>query len=302
MIAVQLFLLRALFFAVRCIPVRLAGAMGAGLCRLLFYVLTRNRRITEANLKRVYPDKSRAWRRKMARESFAEVGRTAFEAPHVFLRSQEFLLSRITVSGAEVLDDALAEGKGVFIVAAHHSNWELESLALCMLGYDFTVIYHPMKNPAMDAYLKQCRTRFGGGVQSRHDGLRWLPKALKQGKMIGVVIDQHMSTGIQVPFMGHLANTTALPASYIQRKPTPVIAVVLNRVGVDFQFELHIQRIAMPTLGKSKDANTYHMMQSIGEHFATIIHERPELWMWLHRRWYILEQDEKIAKVIHGTP
>lgn len=302
MMAVQLFLLRTLFWMVRCIPVRWAGAMGAGLCRLLFYVLKRNRRITEANLQRVYPERSRAWRRRMARASFAEIGRTAFEAPHVFLRSKKFLLSRIKVSGADVLDDALAEGKGVFVVAAHHSNWELESFAFSLLGYDSMVIYHPMRNPAMDAYIKQCRTRFGGGVQSRHDGLRWLPKALKQGKVVGVVIDQHMSTGIQVPFMGHLANTTALPASYIQRRPTPVLAVVLNRIGVDFQFEMRLERIEMPALGASKEANTYHMMQAIGEHFVPVIHARPELWMWLHRRWYILEQEETIAKVVHGTP
>jgi len=43
-------------------------------------------------------------------------------------------------------------------------------------------------------------------------------------------------------------------------------------------------------------------MQTIGDAFAPTIHARPELWLWLHRRWYVLEQNDEVAKVVHGTP
>ncbi|MDQ6974140.1 MAG: lauroyl acyltransferase [Mariprofundaceae bacterium] len=299
---VQLWLLQAVFFMAQMFPVRWMGALGAGLGRCLFYVLKRTRLITMANLTRIYPEKNRAWRIRMARASFAEAARTAFELPHVFLRSKEFLLSRIDIDGEDELKQALDEGKGVFIVAAHHSNWELLGLAFSLLDYPIVTVYHPMRHAALNDYMIRCRTRFGGELQSRHDGLRWLPKSLKHNKLIGLMIDQHMSTGIQVPFLGHMANTTALPASYIQRKPTPVIAITLDRIGHDFRFKLRLQKVKMPALGDDKAVNTYHMMQTIGDTFAPIIHARPELWLWLHRRWYILEQEEKIAKVVYGTP
>ncbi|MDQ6994420.1 MAG: lysophospholipid acyltransferase family protein [Mariprofundaceae bacterium] len=299
---VQLWLLQSVFFIAQLFPARWMGALGAGVGRMLFYVLRRIRLITLANLTRVYPEKSRTWRIRMARASFAEAGRTAFELPHVFLRGKDFLLSRIEIEGEDELKQALSEEKGVFIVAAHHSNWELEALTFSMLGYDSTTIYHPMKNKVLDDYMMQRRTRFGAQMQSRQAGLRWLPRALKNGQLIGVMIDQHMSNGIQVPFLGHLANTTALPASYIQRRPTPVIAISLDRIGHDFRFKLRLQKVMMPALSEDKAANTYHMMQTIGDTFAPIIHARPELWLWLHRRWYILEQEEKIAKVVYGTP
>jgi len=295
-------LLQAVFWIAQSFPVRWMGALGAGLGRLLFYMLKRTRGITIANLTRIYPDKPRAWRVRMARASFAEAGRTAFECPHVFLRSKEFLLSRMDIEGEDELKQALAEGKGGFIVAMHHSNWELLGLVFSLLGYPITTVYHPMRNAALNDYMVRCRTRFGGKLQSRHDGLRWLPKALKENQLIGLMVDQHMSTGIQVPFLGHLGNTTPLPASYIQRKPTPVVAITLNRIGHDFRFQLKLWKVQMPELGGDKAANTYHMMQSIGDAFAPTIHERPELWLWLHRRWYILEQDEAIAKVVYGTP
>jgi len=298
----QLWLLQSAFFIAQIFPVRWLGGLGAGVGRMLFYVLKRTRLITIANLTRVYPEKNRTWRMNMARASFAEAGRTAFEWPHVFLRNKAFLLSRIEVEGEDELKQALGEGKGVFIVAAHHSNWELLALAFSMLGYPSTTIYHPMRNEVLNDYMMTCRTRFGGKLQSRHDGLRWLPRALKDNQLIGVMIDQHMSTGIQVPFFGHLANTTTLPASYIQRKPTPVVAIVLDRIGSSFRFKLRMWQVAMPALGDDKAVNTYHMMQTMGDAFAPTIHARPELWLWLHRRWYILEQEEKIAKVVYGTP
>jgi len=298
----QSFALPIVFWFIRLLPVRFAGALGAGFGWLLFYLLKRHRRITISNFTRIYPEKSRNWRRNMARASFMELGRTTFELPHVFLRSKSFLLSRIQIEGEALLKESLTQHDGAFIVAAHHSNWELEALAFSMLGYGSTTIYHPMRNKVLDAWIMQCRTRFGAEMQSRQEGLRWLPRALKRGHLIGVMVDQHMSQGIQVPFMGHMANTTTLPASFIQRKPTPVFGIVLDRIGVGFHFTLRIWRIETPPLTASKSSNTYHIMQTIGDSFAPIIHARPELWLWLHRRWYILEQEEAVAKVVHGTP
>ncbi|MDQ6994228.1 MAG: lauroyl acyltransferase, partial [Mariprofundaceae bacterium] len=73
---VQLWLLHAVFFIAQIFPARWMGALGAGVGRMLFYVLKRIRLITIANLTRVYPEKNRTWRIRMARASFAEAGRT----------------------------------------------------------------------------------------------------------------------------------------------------------------------------------------------------------------------------------
>jgi len=300
--AFQSSLFKALCWCIQLFPVRLSGAMGAGLGHILYSLLGRHRRIAFNNLTRVYPEQSRQWRKSIARKSFAELGRTLFEMPYVFFRSKDYLLSHIKIEGKELLQQALAEKNGAFIVAAHHSNWELEALTFSMLGFDSTTIYHPMKNQALDSMIMQCRTRFGAQMKSRQEGLRWLPRSLKQGHLIGVMIDQHMSNGIQVPFLGHMANTTSLPATFIQRKATPVLGIALDRIGHQFNFILHIWNIEPPTPTESKATDTFHIMKNISDSFAPIIHARPELWLWLHRRWLVLEEEQTIAQVIHGTP
>jgi len=295
-------MVKVTFWLIRFFPVRMTGALGAGFGRMAYYLVKRHRNIAITNLTRIYPQNTRQWRCKIARASFAELGRTCFELPHVFLRSKDFLLSRVEVQGEDVLRDAMDEKKGIFMMATHHSNWEFCGVIISLLGYHFHNIYRPLQNQFLEHYLKQRRERFGAHMQSRTQGLRWLPKTLKEGGAISVMFDQHISNGTPIPFLGHLANTTTMPAAFVLRQQTPVVGVALERKGKGFRFTLRFWRIDMPELRDDKQANLVHVMQTICDSFAPVIHERPELWLWLHRRWLILEQEEGIAKVVFGTP
>ncbi|MDX8396608.1 MAG: lauroyl acyltransferase [Mariprofundaceae bacterium] len=300
--AFQILLIRVGFLIFRLVPVRIIGGIGAGIGRVLFFILAKHRNIALRNLARIYPEKERVWRKRIARESFAELGRTIFELPHVFLRSKEFLKSRIEVEGEEGFRDAIEQGQGVFLTACHHSNWELGALSCSLFGYKSNNMYRPIKNEAVDKYLQQFRGRFGSRLQSRNNSLRWFSKALKNGEIIGIMIDQHMSQGIQVPFLGHVSNTTALPVPFIVRKQIPTFGVALERIERSFHFKLRFWRIEMPVLTHDKTKDAYHIMRNINESFTSSIHKRPELWLWLHRRWLVLEQESDIAEVVHGTP
>lgn len=283
---------RLLFWCIRILPVRLAGAIGAGAGRVVFLILSRHRNNTIKNLARIYPQKDESWHIKTGRESFAELGRTMFELPHVYLRSKSFLLSRIETHGEDDFKAVMQQGNGAFIAACHHSNWELGALSFSLLGYASSMIYRPIKQPGLDHFLKECRERFGAQAHSRQKGLRWLPKSLKQGESIALMIDQHMSQGIQVPFLGQLANTTELPAPFVIRNGTSIFGAALMRMGHSFRFQLRIWPIPCSGMTGDKEKDILRIMTLINESFEEIIHERPELWLWVHRRWLILDEQE----------
>ena len=286
------FVVKFFCFLVSLIPVRWAGALGAGLGRAAYLFDTRHRLIAMRNLNRVYPERDEAWKKRIARESLAELGRTTFELPHVFLRSKDFLLSRIEVEGEKDFRAAMQEGKGVILTACHHSNWELGALSFSMLGYASDIIYRPIRQDAVDSVLIGFRERFGATMQSRHDGLRWLPRALKQGHCIAVMIDQHLSNGTPVPFLGHAGNTTTLPAIFAGKYHTPVFGAMLHRVGRQFRFKMRFWPIPMPALTASGKPDEVRAMQTVCDSFAPAIHEHPELWLWIHRRWLFLDEQE----------
>lgn len=294
--------IRSLFWLLRLMPPRLTGGIGAGFGRLFYLIIKKHRQIALNNLARIYPEKSEAWRGWVARESFAELGRTLFELPHVYLRPREFLASRVEIEGEEPFREAMAQGKGVFLAACHHSNWELGALMFSLLGYGSTIIYRPMNDPNVENFVKDCRERFGAVMQSRWEGLRWLPKALRDGQSIAVMIDQHMSQGMQVPFLGHMSSTTTLPAIFALKQQTPIFGVAIDRIGRSFHFKLRFWPVEMPQPTGDKEKDTFAIMRTVCESFESTIHQRPELWLWSHRRWLALEEAEARGEVVHGTP
>lgn len=286
--------IRLIFWCIRILPVRLAGAIGAGVGRLIYLLDRHHRSVTLNNLNRVYPNKTNAWHKHIARESLAELGRTFFELPHVYLRSKEFLLSRITIEDEETLREAVEQNKGVFVTACHHSNWELGALALSMLGYPTSIIYRPMNQAPIEHYIKATRERFGAIFQSRLSrNIRWIPQTLKSGGCIAVMIDQNISNGMPVPFLGHLANTTTVPALFSLKQGTPIVGVALQRHGKEFRFTLRFWPINPPEQSGDKEKDTYEIMHAISQSFEPVIHERPELWLWSHRRWRISNEESE---------
>ncbi|HKI59590.1 MAG TPA: lysophospholipid acyltransferase family protein, partial [Mariprofundaceae bacterium] len=195
----------------------------------------------------------------------------------------------------------MEQKQGVFINACHHSNWELGALMFSLLGYDSSIIYRPIKNPELEDYLKQCRERFGCTMQSRFEGLRWLPKTLNRGGSIAVMVDQHMSQGIEVPFLGHPSSTTALPATFAIRNQTPLFGVAIKRIGRSFRFRLTFWPITPPELTGDKERDTRNIMKKITGSFDSVIHERPELWLWIHRRWLLLDEQKVKSENTDGA-
>jgi Kdo2-lipid IVA lauroyltransferase/acyltransferase len=296
-------LLRGVFRLISLLPVRLVGGLGAGLGRLAYYLDQRHRSIATRNITRIYPHKPRAWRTRTARESFAELGRTLFELPHVFLLSKESLKTCVAVEGEDDLRAALAEGKGALIAACHHGNWELGALMFSLLGYPIDFFYRPVRQPILEAYLKQCRERFGARLHARQESVRWVMRALKNRSCIALMIDQHIGNGIPVPFLGHLANTLTLPAVMAHRTGAPVLCVALHRIGHGFRFRLRFWRIATPATFAGEEDFTWQLTRDIADCFTPVIDSRPEMWLWSHQRWKLLEeQNRDITEAVYGTP
>lgn len=296
-------LLRGAFRIIRILPVRLVGGFGAGLGRLAFYFDQRHREIATRNITRIYPDKPREWRTRTARESFAELGRTMFELPHVFLRSRDSLKACVEVEGEDELRAAMAEGKGVLVAACHHSNWELGALMFSVLGHPIEFFYRPLRQSAAEAYLKELRERFGAKLHARQEPVRWVLRALKNRACIALMIDQHIGDGMPVPFLGHMANTLTLPAVMAHRTDAPVLGVALHRIGHGFRFRLQFWRIPIPVAYRSEEDFTWQLSRNIADSFTPVIDSRPQMWLWSHQRWKLLEEHNRdITEAVYGTP
>ncbi|OIP98836.1 MAG: hypothetical protein AUK35_09530 [Zetaproteobacteria bacterium CG2_30_46_52] len=294
----------ALFSTLGLLPMPILSALGATLGLAYYYLDKRHRAITLRNLARIFPEKPRVERIRLAKAAFKQNGKTVLEIPRVFTFSKEKLLDVVSVEGEDILQEALAENKGVFLMAAHFSNWELMGLLPSMLGYETSTIYRPLNQAPFDAFTLESRTRFNTHLYSRKAGLRWLLSALKNNHCIIVAIDQHMGAGngILVPFLGHLSSTTNLPAPFVARNQTPMVGMALVREGNAFQFTLKFWRIPAPVATGDKEHDGVAVMTAACETFDAVIKGHPEQWLWMHRRWRAIEPNEALKNIVHGAP
>lgn len=286
--------LRIIFGLLANLPIAVIEMFGVLLGYLFYYLDKRHRAVVLRNLARVFPEKSKHEREQLAKRTFIQNGRTVMEIPFVFSASKQQLLSHVEVEGEAVLKAALAEGKGVFLMATHFSNWELMGLLPSMLGYQTSTLYRPLNQKSFDMFTFNARTRFGTQMFDRNKGLRWLFTALKENQCIITALDQHMGAGrgIMAPFLGHVASTTSLPVPFVHKNKTPLVGMALQRIDHTFKFKLKFWRIETPETTDDKSYNNTAVMSAACASFDDVIKSNPEQWLWMHRRWQEVETDE----------
>jgi len=106
------------------------------------------------------------------------------------------------------------------------------------------------------------------------------------------MIDQHLSNGIPVPFLGHLARSTTLPAAYARRNNATLFAGLVHRIDHQFRFRIEFKRITLPAQHADSEQDAIACTSALHDTYAEAIHERPEMWLWIHRRWLYLDEQE----------
>lgn len=279
------------------VPARALGALGAGIGRAAWLVDKRHRAIARRNLARAFPELGWHARERIGREAFAELGRSVMELAHVYTKPKDWLMARIDLVGHGRVIEALTARRGAILCAAHHGNWELGALAFSMLGWPIHIPYRPLNQRQLDAWVLAARTRFGARFHPRDGAARALLKALREGEAVALMVDQHI-TGEPVPFFGHLALTTTLPALLHQRTGAPLFGVMLMRNGKSFRFRLVFWPIEAP-----KGASPVEIMRIVSDEFARRIRKKPEDWLWAHQRWAWIERmSPEAAEAVHGIP
>lgn len=108
--------------------------------------------------------------------------------------------------------------------------------------------------------------------------------ALRRGAVIGLLFDQKMNDGTALGFFGHEAMTPIAPAQMALSVRCAIIPVRVERTGgVRFGITIHPPVEFVGSDGRHADAKA--IMGKLNERLEQWVRERPEQWMWLHRRW-----------------
>lgn len=279
---IEVILLTSVIVLVRLIPVDAASAAMGFAWQKIAPLTARHKRALE-HLARALPEASKAEREKIARGMWNNLGRVAAET---------FFIDRLISDDARFVLDAdgltnevLKTGKACIVVSLHTGNWEMCVRPITRQGHEVTGVYQALKNPNADKIVRDLRKDlYKGGLYSKsHETARKLISTLKKGGIVGFMADLRERRGIKVPFFGRPAYANPVPASLARSAGVPIIVGrVIRKRGARFLVEGRGLKVPVTDDRKADIAQATAEMHRI---FEAWIRERPEQWMWIHRKW-----------------
>lgn len=236
-------MLKIIFHIVAALPLPIARFFGSFLGLLLSRFDNRERRVASTNIALCFAHLNPSEHRKLVRQTLQENAKTLFEIPRIYKLGGEYAIGLIKdVAGIELYQQAIADKRGVILLAPHLGNWELVLHYLNQYAA-ITAMYAPPKQKFLIEIMRQGRQSSGAVlVPADSTGVRAQLKQLKKGGVVGILPDQKPAVGTAMafaPFMGQTAATMLLVNNLSRRTNAVVLMTFAERLKSG-GFKLHI--------------------------------------------------------------
>jgi len=270
------------------IPIRAGQFLGRMLGRFLGIAAVGPMKSSLNGLRMVFGDRmSEEQLRKLNRRVVLHFAQMLFEVPHIFKLNVYNLHRYVYFENEEVMEEALARGKGCFFLTGHFGNWELMSAATTLRFQTSGIaVARPADFAPVEELLMRLRTRFGTEIIPKKKAMKKLLMGTRKNKAMGILLDQNVDwyEGVFVPFLGQPACTNKGLALIAMKTGAPVIPVFSARQPdgrYRVVFEKEVDLIRSGSKLSDTEENTALFNRIINKH----IYWYPEQWFWFHKRW-----------------
>jgi len=275
--------LLALFLGLcRVLPVDWASALGGWIGRTVGPLMGQSRKAAR-NLARALPANTPERNRQIILGMWDNLGRVIAEYPHLPRICARLEGGRVEVHGLHIVRDLIGDGKPGIMFGGHLANWEVQPFIARHTGLELGLIYRAPNNEWVDSLLRRLRDApllFRKG----QEGAKALFSLLRKGGHAAMLVDQKMNDGIPVPFFGRDAMTAPAIAQFAVRLGCVLVPARTERLkGARFRITVY-PPIDIPDTG-DRAADERAIMVAINAQLENWIREKPEQWLWLHRRW-----------------
>ncbi len=261
------------------LPLSWLRAIGWGIGRLLFVVAVPRRQVALRNLALCFPKESARQHRAWAQESFVVFCQTWLDRSWLWFAPREVVLQRVTLTGAL---DELEGDTPTIIFAPHFYGMDAGGSALTLhTARAFTSIFSSHPDPAVDAWFREGRQRFGDvRMLNRTDGVKPIIANLRKGGLLYLLPDMDFgrNDSLFVPFYGVPTATVPSLPRFARLGRAKVIAMVTRLTPRGYCAEITPAWPDYPTADVQADTAL------MNAHLERYINLSPAQYYWVHRR------------------
>ncbi|MCF8335245.1 MAG: lysophospholipid acyltransferase family protein [Bacteroidales bacterium] len=250
-----------------------------------YYIIGYRKKVVYENLRNAFPEKSSKEIGRIAKRFYKHLSDVIIEDIAMLHMSPKRLNQFVNVKDLELLDDLYQRNKNVIGILGHYGNWEL--LTTIPLHTDYTILtaYKPLKNKFFDRKIYEMRKRFDEVPIPMRQAYKSIAQYEKKGQpyIVGLVADQSppkSALNFQTTFLNQ-KTFFFLGAEKIAKKfnNTVIFPAVkkIRRGFYEIQFTLLVED---PQKTKETEITEKYVRA-----LEALIREKPEYWLWSHRRW-----------------
>lgn len=279
----------ALWYLLSLLPLWLLYFVSDLLFLPTYYLARYRRKIVRRNLTGSFPEKDLKEIVRIEKRFYHFFCDYIVETIKLFSMSEEQMKRRMVFKGVDHIVSAMEkEGKNFcFVYLGHYCNWEwIASLPYwCPDDVKCGQIYHPLYNKAFDRLFLRLRNQFGGECIAMKETLRRIieMKRAKQKCIIGFISDQAPKW-----------NSIHHWCDFLHRE-TPVF-IGTERIGKQVDALIYYADVKRtrrgyylcefkPLTHRPKEVPDYELTDRFTHLLEEMIKERPDFWLWSHKRW-----------------
>jgi len=251
---------------------------------LVYRIVGYRRKVVQENLNLVFPEKSSEEIKSIEKKFYKHLCDLFLEMIQTLNLSEEQIKKKYHITNVAVVQE-IEKTKSILVPCAHYGNWEWNpslNLYVASKGY---AVYQTIANTYFDRLFLKLRSRWGTTLITQQETVKTVMRNEKNGikGVYGMISDQSPMAikaqyweefmGIKVPVF----NGVELMA---RKMDLAAIFMKVSKVKRG-----HYEAEFIPITVSGKETAPSEITKKFIELTENQIRERPELYLWTHRRW-----------------
>jgi Kdo2-lipid IVA lauroyltransferase/acyltransferase len=250
---------------------------------ILYRVIKYRRTLVMSNLLHAFPEKSEQERIKISKQFYRNLTDTFIESLKLQSMGKKGV-RRMARGEYDIINDLIAEGYNIHILAGHQFNWEFANLTYALhLKIPFFGVYMPITNKTLNRIFYRLRKRYGTILISAHEFKTVKEEIFNQQYVLALAADQNPgnpANAYWMDFMNRPAPFVTGPSKGAVRNKAAVVMASMHKP----RRGRYVFKVTLIT----KDGSQFTPEQLTvlyKKELENIIRSEPPNYLWSHRRW-----------------
>ena len=250
-----------------------------------YHIIKYRKKVVFENLRNAFPEKSEKEIKSIAKRFFHHLSDVMIEnIVSLFMRPAK-IKQFVSFRNIEVLTNLYNKNKNITGLIGHYGNWEFLTTIPPYTNYSVLSVYKPLKNKFFDRKTFEMREKLDAipvPMKKVYKVISGYEKS-KQPYILGMVADQSppkRDVNYWTTFMNQETAFFTGSEKIARRFNHAIVFTVVHKIKRG-HYEVEFTEL-FENAGKTKENE---ITEAYVRNLENIIREKPEHWLWSHRRW-----------------